>query len=43
VGARVKDAFETALKKLVCAGTMTLAEAQTEIGIHWVHFDFSIP
>jgi hypothetical protein len=43
VGARVKDAFETRLKKQVCAGTTTLAEAQAEIGIHWVHFDFSIP
>jgi len=43
VGARIKDTFETKLKKLVCAGTMTLAEAQAEIGIHWVHFDFSIP
>ncbi|MGA3057455.1 MAG: hypothetical protein ABSE70_05380 [Candidatus Limnocylindrales bacterium] len=43
VGARVKDVFETKLKKQVCAGTMTLAQAQTEIGIHWVHFDFSIP
>jgi hypothetical protein len=43
VGARVKDVFETKLKKQVCAGTITLAQAQTEIGIHWVHFDFSIP
>ncbi|MGZ6273929.1 MAG: hypothetical protein ACXWM8_06530, partial [Candidatus Limnocylindrales bacterium] len=28
VGARVKDTFETKLKKQVCAGTMTLAQAQ---------------
>jgi hypothetical protein len=43
VGARIKDAFETKLKKQVCAGTITLAQAQAEIGIHWVHFDFAIP
>ncbi|MGZ6265904.1 MAG: hypothetical protein ACXWN4_03250, partial [Candidatus Limnocylindrales bacterium] len=43
VGARVKDTFETKLKKQVCAGTMTLAQAQAEVGIHWVHFALSIP
>jgi hypothetical protein len=43
VGARVKDTFETKLKKQVCAGTMMLAQAQTEVGIHWVHFALSIP
>jgi hypothetical protein len=43
VGARVKDVFETKLKKQVCTGTITLAQAQAEIGIHWVHFAFSIP
>jgi hypothetical protein len=43
VGARVKDAFETKLKKQVCAGTITLAQAQAEVGIHWVHFALSIP
>ncbi len=43
VGAHVKDAFESKLKKEVCAGTMTLAQAQTEVGDHWVHFDFQIP
>lgn len=42
-GARVKDAFETALKKQVCAGKLTLAAAQARIGIHWVHFDLGIP
>ncbi len=43
VGAHVKDSFETRLKHEVCAGTMTLAQAQTEVGIHWVHIDLSIP
>jgi len=41
-GARTKDAFETALKKKVCAGTMTLVEAQREIGVHWVHAYYAI-
>ena len=36
-GARTKDPFETKLKSQVCAGTITLAQAQGEIGIHWVH------
>jgi hypothetical protein len=42
-GARTKDVFETRLKKQVCAGTITLAEAQAEIGIHWVHAYYAIP
>jgi hypothetical protein len=42
-GARTKDVFETALKKKVCAGTMTLAEGQREIGIHWVHAYYNLP
>ena len=41
-GARIKDVFETALKKKVCAGSMTLVEAQREIGIHWVHAYYGI-
>ena len=43
VGARVKDALETLLKKEVCAGTVTLAAAQAEIGIHWVHAYYGFP
>jgi len=43
VGAHVKDAFETKLKKQVCTGALTLAEAQAEVGIHWVHFYYHIP
>ena len=43
VGAHVKDAFETRLKHEVCAGTLTLAQAQLEIGDHWVHFYLSMP
>ena len=42
-GARIKDTFETALKKKVCAGTMTLVEAQREIGVRWVHAFYDIP
>jgi hypothetical protein len=41
-GARTKDVFETALKKKVCVGTMTLVEAQRRIGIHWVHAYYGI-
>jgi hypothetical protein len=37
-----KDAFETKLKTKVCAGTITLAEAQGEIGDHWVHAYYGI-
>lgn len=43
VGARVKDVYETALKKEVCAGTISLASARLRIGIHWVHYDLGIP
>jgi hypothetical protein len=43
VGARVKDADETALKKQVCLGLLTLAAAQQKIGVHWVHHYFGIP
>jgi hypothetical protein len=43
VGARVKDAYETALKGQVCGGTITLAAAQAKIGIHWVHAYYGIP
>jgi hypothetical protein len=43
VGARVKDQLETTLKRDVCAGTMSLAEAQSEVGIHWVHAYYGIP
>ena len=43
VGARVKDSFESSLKRAVCAGTMTLAAAQANIGIHWVHVYYVIP
>jgi hypothetical protein len=35
-GARTKDALETKLKRLVCAGTITLAEAQQAISGNWV-------
>ena len=42
-GAHVKDAFETALKREVCAGTVSLSTAQGEIGDHWVHFYYGIP
>ena len=42
-GAHVKDAFESKLKSQVCAGKLTLADAQAEIGDHWVHYYLSIP
>jgi hypothetical protein len=41
-GAHTKDAFETKLKSEVCAGTITLAEGQSEIGDHWVHAYYGI-
>ena len=41
-GAHVKDGFETKLKTQVCAGTITLAAAQSEIGIHWAHAYYGI-
>lgn len=43
VGARVKDLLENKLRRAVCAGTMTLAEARREVGIHWVHYWLGIP
>jgi hypothetical protein len=42
-GAHTKDGFETKLKTQVCKGTITLAQAQNEIGDHWVHFYYAIP
>jgi hypothetical protein len=41
-GAHTKDGFETKLKNEVCAGTISLAQAQTEIGDHWVHAYYGI-
>ena len=41
-GAHTKDVFETKLKSEVCAGTVTLAAAQSEIGDHWVHAYYAI-
>ena len=41
-GAHTKDGFETKLKSQVCAGTITLAQGQSEIGDHWVHAYYSI-
>lgn len=35
-GARVKDVLETNLKRRVCAGTLTLVEAQQAIMANWV-------
>jgi hypothetical protein len=43
VGARVKDSFETSLKRAVCAGQITLAAARSRIGVHWVHAYYGIP
>jgi hypothetical protein len=42
-GAHTKDGFETKLKSEVCAGTITLAQGQSEIGDHWVHAYYGIP
>jgi hypothetical protein len=42
-GAHVKDGYETALKRQVCAGTLTLAAARARIGVHWVHAYYGIP
>ena len=36
-GARVKDVLEIALKRRVCAGTLTLAQAQAAIRANWVN------
>ena len=41
-GAHTKDAFETKLKTEVCAGTITLAQGQADIGDHWVHACYDI-
>jgi hypothetical protein len=41
-GAHTKDALETKLKSEVCAGAITLALAQNEIGDHWVHAYYGI-
>ena len=41
-GARTKDGFETKLKSAVCAGAVTLASAQDQIGVHWVHAYYGI-
>jgi len=35
-GARVKDVLETRLKRMVCAGNLTLAEAQKAISTNWI-------
>ena len=35
-GARVKDQLEDRLKRLVCAGTVTLQEAQGAIETNWI-------
>lgn len=35
-GAHRKDVIETKLKRLVCSGTITLAEAQTAIRTDWI-------
>jgi hypothetical protein len=42
-GARTKDTFESRLKKEVCAGTISLAAAQADIGVYWVHAFYGIP
>jgi hypothetical protein len=41
-GAHTKDTFETKLKTEVCAGTITLAQGQSEIRDNWVHAYYSI-
>ena len=41
-GAHTKDGFETKLKSEVCAGTITLAQGQSDIGDHWVHAYYGI-
>lgn len=38
LGAFTKDAFETHLKSLVCAGRLTLAKARVEIAHNWVAY-----
>jgi hypothetical protein len=41
-GAHTKDGFETKLKSDVCAGTITLAQGQSEIGDQWVHAYYGV-
>ena len=41
-GAGTKDSYENLLHGKVCAGTMSLADAQQDIGIHWVHYYYGI-
>jgi hypothetical protein len=41
-GSDIKDGFETTLKEEVCAGKITLAQAQAEIGDNWVHYYLGI-
>jgi hypothetical protein len=38
VGARTKDSVENALNKEVCAGTLTLQEAQEIIRTDWFNY-----
>ena len=38
IGAKAKDATENALNKEVCAGTMTLPEAQHTIATDWFKY-----
>ncbi len=38
VGSFAKDAFETYLKRQVCAGHMSLATAQHRIAVNWVYY-----
>lgn len=35
-GARIKDVLETRLKRMVCEGKLTLAQAQKEIATNWI-------
>lgn len=35
-GARIKDVLETKLKRMVCEGKLTLAQAQKEIATNWI-------
>jgi hypothetical protein len=39
VGAKAKDAVESDLSKGVCAGTLTLHEAQQLIATDWFRYD----
>ena len=42
-GAHTKDTFETRLKNEVCAGSITLAQGQADIGDSWVHAYYGLP